>query len=170
MTPAPDNQTLFELAALVNTKAAARGVMVGTAESCTGGWIAKCLTDVPGSSASFAGGVVSYKNKVKRKVLGVSKADLKAHGAVSEAVARAMARGTVKALKADLSVAVTGVAGPGGGTVEKPVGMVCFGCHVEAVSTKTETVIFDGKSREDIRRQSIQHALTMLLNALETQV
>lgn len=105
----------------------AKGKTVATAESCTGGWIAKALTDVPGSSGCFGYGIVSYGNDAKEALLGVRAADLEREGAVSEAVVRAMARGVLTLSGADLAVAVSGIAGPDGGTPGKPVGTVWFG-------------------------------------------
>lgn len=105
----------------------AKGKTVATAESCTGGWIAKALTDVPGSSGCFGYGIVSYSNAAKEGLLGVAPAVLKRDGAVSEATVRAMARGVLELSGADLAVAVSGIAGPDGGTTDKPVGTVWFG-------------------------------------------
>ena len=103
-----------------------RGWMLATAESCTGGWIAKSMTDVPGSSAWFDRGFVTYTNEAKREMLGVSAESLNAYGAVSEQVARQMTAGALRASRADVVVAVTGVAGPSGGSPTKPVGTVWF--------------------------------------------
>lgn len=102
----------------------AKGLSLGVAESCTGGMIAARITDVPGSSAYFAGGMVAYDNRVKENVLAVPAGELEKYGAVSEAVARSMAAGVKKLLKTDIGLAVTGIAGPGGGTRDKPVGLV----------------------------------------------
>ena len=116
------DHALQELAATLGTRLAQLGLTVATAESCTGGWIAKTFTDVAGSSAWFNGGVVSYSNDAKGALLGVQKTTLKSHGAVSQAVVQQMAQGALKALDADCAVSVSGVAGPGGGSVAKPVG------------------------------------------------
>jgi nicotinamide-nucleotide amidase len=104
----------------------ASGKSVATAESCSGGWIAKALTDVPGSSGAFGFGIVSYSNEAKEAMLGVKSATLESDGAVSEAVVREMVQGVLKLSGADLAVAVSGVAGPGGGSADKPVGSVWF--------------------------------------------
>jgi len=159
---APDAAVLTRLAVEVAENLAARGETVATAESCTGGWVAKCLTDVPGSSAWFRGGVVAYSNAAKRSLLGVPAADIDASGAVSEAVARAMAAGALSALGADSSVAVTGVAGPDGGTADKPVGTVWFAWARRGGATRAECVRFDG-DRDAVRRAAVARALEGLL-------
>jgi PncC family amidohydrolase len=117
-----------------------RGVTLSAAESCTGGWFAKTVVDVPGASAVFAGGVVSYINAVKEEVLGVPAALLEAYTAVSSPVAAAMAEGVRQLMKTDLAISVTGLAGPGGGTAEIPVGRVYLGL---ATREETETVTLD---------------------------
>jgi PncC family amidohydrolase len=117
---------LDELAAALVVATEARGLTIAVAESCTGGLLGHSITNVPGSSRVFLGGVVAYADAVKQKLLGVPAADLAAHGAVSEPVALAMARGARLALGADLALSTTGVAGPGGGTQAKPVGLVYF--------------------------------------------
>jgi nicotinamide-nucleotide amidase len=145
---------------LVNELTAARK-SVATAESCSGGWVAKALTDIPGSSRAFAYGIVSYSNGAKESILGVQTDTLIEHGAVSEAVVREMAEGVLQLSGADFGVAVSGVAGPGGGSEEKPVGMVWFGwarrkkrgCDVFA-----ECRQFAG-DRNEVRRQSVLVAL-----------
>lgn len=121
------DDSLSEPAAGLVRALLAGGRTVATAESCTGGWIAKALTDVPGSSGCFGYGIVSYSNAAKTSVLGVPAGTLEREGAVSEATVRAMARGVLELSGADLAVAVSGVAGPDGGTPEKPVGTVWFG-------------------------------------------
>jgi nicotinamide-nucleotide amidase len=146
--------------------ARARGLTIGTAESCTGGLIAKRLTDVPGSSDVVVGGVVSYANSVKQAVLDVSGADIGAHGAVSAVVAEAMARGARHHLRADLTISVTGVAGPGGGTPEKPVGTVWFGL-ASADGTTSVMKKFPDFGRERIREMTAATALRLLLEHLE---
>ena len=138
----------------------ARGLTCATAESCTGGGVGSAITAVPGSSAVFLGGVISYANEVKRDVLGVSDRDLRTVGAVSSEVAAQMADGVRKLLKTDLAVSLTGIAGPGGGSDEKPVGLVWFGLSA-ASGTRTEKVIFSG-DRAHVRAQAVIHALGML--------
>ena len=133
-----------------------------TAESCTGGGVGYAITGVSGSSAVFWGGVISYDNSVKRDVLGVPENVLATKGAVSPECAAAMAEGARRLLKTDLAVALTGIAGPGGGTAEKPVGLVWFGLASPS-STATEMKIFPGE-REAVRTAAIEYALCLLLN------
>lgn len=132
-----------------------------TAESCTGGWIAKCITDIAGSSAWLERGFVTYSNEAKQEMLGVGADTLARHGAVSEPVVREMATGALARSRATLAVAVSGIAGPGGGTAAKPVGTVCFG-WVQAGRANAETRLFHG-DREQVRRQSVEHALRLLI-------
>ena len=134
-----------------------------TAESCTGGGVGYTITAVSGASAVFWGGVISYDNSVKRDVLGVPKEVLATKGAVSPECAAAMAEGARRLLKTDLAVSLTGIAGPGGGTDEKPVGLVWFGLASKS-STTTEKMIFSG-DRERVRASAIEHALRLLLAA-----
>jgi nicotinamide-nucleotide amidase len=146
----------------------AKGKTVATAESCTGGWIAKALTDVPGSSGCFGYGVVSYSNDAKEALLGVSDAILRRDGAVSEATVRAMARGVLRLSGADLAVAVSGVAGPDGGTPEKPVGTVWFGFarrRGDEVDDDARHAHFDG-DRAAVRARSVVEALQGLRDRL----
>jgi len=138
----------------------ANGLTCATAESCTGGGIGSAITAVPGSSAVFAGGVISYSNDVKRDVLGVSAADLERVGAVSSEVAAEMASGVRRLLNTDLAVSVTGIAGPDGGSDEKPVGLVWFGL-ASPNGVRTEKAIFRG-DRALVREQAVTHALGML--------
>jgi nicotinamide-nucleotide amidase len=138
---------------------------VATAESCTGGWIAKVITDLPGSSDWFGYGVVSYSNAAKQELLGVPAGLLIEHGAVSEAVVIAMAEGILRRSDADLAVAVSGVAGPSGGSADKPVGLVWFAWAVmdgQGLRVKAERRQFEG-DREAIRRQTVALALDGLL-------
>ena len=138
-----------------------RGRTVATAESCTGGWIAKSLTDVPGSSACFGYGIVSYSNDAKTKLLGVSRETLETHGAVSEATVREMAAGALAVSGADVAVAVSGVAGPGGGSEDKPVGTVWFAWAMRAAD-RVETDAERHRLRGDrlaVRRQTVTLAL-----------
>lgn len=138
----------------------ARGLTCATAESCTGGGVGNAITAVPGASAVFAGGVISYSNLVKQSVLGVSKADLDRVGAVSPEVAAQMAIGARNLLKTDIAVSLTGIAGPDGGSAEKPVGLVWFGLATKD-GVRTEKAIFKGE-REAVRAQAVAHALKMV--------
>jgi nicotinamide-nucleotide amidase len=142
----------------------ATGYRVTAAESCTGGWIAKALTDVAGSSAWFERGYVTYSNDAKREMLAVPAATLAVHGAVSDAVVRAMAAGARAAAQADCAIAVSGVAGPGGGTPTKPVGTVWFAWETPA-GVWTRHAVFDG-DRENVRRQAVAMALDGLCEGL----
>ena len=141
-----------------------RHLRLVTAESCTGGWVAQALTSIAGSSDWFERGYVTYSNAAKREALGVSKATLLRHGAVSEATARAMARGALRKSRADLALAITGVAGPGGGSPGKPVGTVCF-AWAQGRRIRSETRRFRG-GRGRVRRQSVIHALRGVLKWL----
>ena len=138
----------------------AQGLTCATAESCTGGGVGSAITAVPGSSAVFAGGVISYSNDVKRDVLGVSADILQNVGAVSSETAAQMAEGARRLLKTDLAVSLTGIAGPDGGSEEKPVGLVWFGLATTD-GVRTEKCIFRG-DRAKVREQAITHALGML--------
>lgn len=141
-----------------------RGWMLATAESCTGGMIAARCTDLAGSSQWFERGFVSYSNDAKSELLGVPHELIVQHGAVSEAVARAMASGAVQHARAQVSVAVTGIAGPAGGSPDKPVGTVWFGWSVDGV-VSTERCVFGG-DRAAVREATVQHALQGLLKRL----
>jgi nicotinamide-nucleotide amidase len=142
----------------------ARGWMLATAESCTGGLIAAACTDLSGSSTWFERGFVTYSNEAKSELLGVDAALIAQHGAVSEVVARAMAFGAVRHSRARVSVAVTGVAGPTGGSRDKPVGTVWFGFQVDGILS-SETRRFPG-DRAAVRAATVQHALARLLALL----
>jgi nicotinamide-nucleotide amidase len=142
----------------------ARGLTMATAESCTGGLIAGACTDLSGSSNWFERGFVTYSNAAKTELLGIDAALIAAEGAVSEPVARAMAEGAVARSQAQVAVAVTGVAGPTGGSAEKPVGTVWFGWSV-AGRVRTERRRFDG-DRAAVRAATVQHALQTLLTLL----
>jgi nicotinamide-nucleotide amidase len=139
----------------------ARSWMLATAESCTGGMIAAACTDLAGSSAWFERGFVTYSNQAKIDSLGVDPALIARHGAVSDVVARAMAFGAVRHSRAQVGVAVTGVAGPSGGSADKPVGMVCFGFQVDG-RLANETRNFQGE-RAAVRAATVQHALARLV-------
>lgn len=134
------------------------GLSLTTAESCTGGGLAEVLTAIPGSSLWFERGFVSYSNLAKREMLGVKTETLARHGAVSEPVARAMAEGALTHSHADLAVAITGIAGPGGGTQDKPVGTVCFAWARRKVETRSVTLRFPG-DRAAVRGQSVAAAI-----------
>lgn len=145
--------------------AKAAGLKIATAESCTGGMVAAALTDVAGSSAVVECGFVTYSNDAKNNLLGVSKDTLASFGAVSENVAREMADGALRNSLADVSVSITGIAGPGGSEF-KPEGRVCFGVARKGRSTRTETIEFGAPGRADVRRKSKDHALALLFQAI----
>lgn len=150
------------------TELVAAGKTVACAESCTGGWIAKSLTDVAGSSGCFAYGIVSYSNGAKESLLGVSPATLSGNGAVSEAVVREMAEGVLKLSGADFSVAVSGIAGPDGGSDEKPLGTVWFAWSRRDggdIATEAELRRFDG-DRAAVRTSSVAFAMQRLREQL----
>ena len=156
-----ENPAIHALATSLVEELCVAGKIVCTAESCTGGWIAKALTDVAGSSAVFGYGIVSYSNGAKESMLGVHNLTLEEHGAVSEAVVREMAEGALAISGADIAVAVSGVAGPEGGTDEKPVGTVWFAWSVRdptGAETRTELKHFDG-NRDSVRKLTVVHAL-----------
>ena len=157
-----DDSALFRAARGAVARCRSRGYTLVTAESCTGGWIAKCLTDIAGSSDWYRGGVVSYSNGLKTQLLGVEPHLLNTHGAVSEAVARAMAKGALEHLGGDYAVAVTGIAGPAGGTPEKPVGTVWIAWADCSDGTFVQLFQFPG-DREAVRRATVLHALQGLL-------
>ena len=146
--------------------ARAQGVMIATAESCTGGLLAGALTDIPGSSDVFERGFVTYTNRAKIEMLGVSEATLDAQGAVSEDVAREMAAGALSHAPVDLTVSITGIAGPGGSEF-KPEGRVCFGI-ADKKGIVSETVEFGALGRATVRAAARDHALTLLLKRLQT--
>ncbi len=156
---------LYRLAETVGGALKARGLMLATAESCTGGWVAEAITMVPGSSDWFERGFVTYTYISKREMLGVKEDTLGKHGAVSEQTVREMATGTLARSHAQVAVAVSGVAGPTGGTPDKPVGMVCFAWSTQDGATRCETRHFAG-DREAVRRQSVEHALKGILALL----
>jgi nicotinamide-nucleotide amidase len=156
------------LAALVKALArelGERGWKLATAESCTGGWIAKCCTDQAGSSAWFESGIVSYSNRAKRHLLGVEASVLEAAGAVSRSVALQMVEGARRRADVDAALAVTGIAGPDGGSPDKPVGTVWFAWSVGSSPAEADQALFSG-DREAVRRQTVAHALQGLLDRL----
>lgn len=138
------------------------GLTIATAESCTGGWIAKALVDIPGASLCLGYGIVSYSDEAKQKLLGVQAETLRAHGAVSEAVVREMVEGVRRLSGADVAVAVSGVAGPDGGTAEKPVGTVWIAWSVKGI-VEAELFHFTGADRVGVREQTVIAALSALL-------
>ena len=161
----PDDHELFALSERVGHKLLAAARRLATAESCTGGWVAKACTDIAGSSRWFECGFVTYANAAKVRDLGVSERTLEVHGAVSESTVREMAAGALRVSGADVAVAISGVAGPDGGTPGKPVGTVWFavasGEGAQAV-TAAELHLFEG-DREVVRRRSVQRALQLVL-------
>ena len=161
--PAP---VLYDLAERVGRALEARRFMLVTAESCTGGWIAEAVTMVPGSSAWFDRGFVTYTYISKREMLGVSVMTLERQGAVSERCVREMAEGALRESQAQVAVAVSGTAGPGGGTAEKPVGTVCFAWGLRDRTVWTEVKHLQG-DREAVRRQAVINALEGVLAIVE---
>ncbi|MBC8020096.1 MAG: CinA family protein [Methyloceanibacter sp.] len=160
-----DAQLLAQAAELLDA-CRDRNETVAAAESCTGGLIAATLTAIPGSSDVFERGFVTYSNSAKSELLGVPYWLIERHGAVSEDVARAMAGGALTHSHASLAVAVTGVAGPDGGTEEKPVGFVCFAAGRRDEPIRSACVLFGDPGRTEIRRLSVAHALHLLRSLL----
>ena len=158
----PDQRTLEILAMQAGESLLHQKQKIAVAESCTGGWVVQCLTAIAGSSTWFERGFVTYSNEAKQEMLGVSTATLQRHGAVSEEAAAEMAVGALLHSHADWALAITGIAGPSGGSPEKPVGTVCFGWVGKTAQTSTATCHFSGE-REDIRACAVAHALRGLL-------
>jgi len=154
-----------ELAEQVGRALKTAGVALVTAESCTGGWVAQAVTSVPGSSEWFERGFVTYTNAAKAEMLGVRRATLERHGAVSEETVREMALGALRHSRGTVAVAITGVAGPAGGTAAKPVGLVWF-AWARRGETRIESRHFSG-DRESVRRQSVERALRGVLELLQ---
>lgn len=154
-----------QLAERVLAEARKRGLKIATAESCTGGMVSAALTDIAGSSDVFERGFVTYSNEAKQAMLGVPAAMIAAHGAVSTETARAMAEGAIRNSRADIAVAITGVAGPGGGSAEKPVGLVCFAIARKDQETQHHRQLFKDTGRTAIRQEATKMALGMLLDA-----
>jgi nicotinamide-nucleotide amidase len=152
-----------DLARALLEACAADGIMITTAESCTGGMIAAALTDIAGSSIVVDRGFVTYSNEAKMEMLGVGRATLDAHGAVSAETAREMAAGALARSKATMAIAVTGIAGPGGGSEEKPVGLVWFGLASRGAEPYAEERRFEPKSRDHVRQQTVRTALELML-------
>jgi nicotinamide-nucleotide amidase len=153
---------LIERAAALIARYRAAGLMAATAESCTGGLIAGLLTEIPGSSNVLERGFVVYSNEAKQELLGVRAETLSKHGAVSEETARAMAEGALRASRAEVAVSVTGVAGPDGGTAEKPVGLVHFACARRGAPTVAREERFGDIGREAVRLASVRVGLDLL--------
>ena len=156
---------LNELAQQVGEQLLQQHKLLAVAESCTGGWVAKCLTDIAGSSQWFDRGFVSYSNAAKQAMLRVSGRTLETAGAVSEQIVREMAVGALENSAATVTLAISGIAGPGGAMPGKPVGTVCFAWAMSGCEVTAETRHFEG-DREAVRRQSVAHALQGLLNVL----
>lgn len=156
------DRELFELSARVGRALQENSLLLTTAESCTGGWIGEVVTMISGSSTWYDRGFITYTNAAKQQMLGVKAATLREHGAVSEATVCEMAAGALAASSAQIAVSVSGVAGPGGGTREKPVGTVCIGWARKGAEPYAETLLFAG-DREAVRRQSVIRALAGVL-------
>ena len=157
--------TIDKLCQELGQKLIGRGYCVTTAESCTGGGIAQAITDIAGSSQWFSHGFVTYSNQAKQQLLAVPESLFLEHGAVSQAVAEAMVEGAINTANADLGVAVSGVAGPGGGSQEKPVGTVWIAWKLKNNPVKSRCYLFSG-NRKNIRNQSVTESLTALIQAL----
>lgn len=154
----------MSLAADILSACRTKGWRIATAESCTGGMVAAALTDIPGSSDVFERGFITYTNTAKIEMLGVSPATLEAVGAVSQEVGLEMAQGALKHSDAELAVAITGIAGPGGSDF-KPEGRVCFAIAGKGAPSSAETVEFGALGRDKVRKAARNHALTLLLEA-----
>jgi nicotinamide-nucleotide amidase len=160
------NPELLKRAAALLDAYKARGWMIATAESCTGGLVAGLLTEIAGSSAVVERGFVTYSNEAKAELIGVPPELISKHGAVSEPVARAMAEGALTHSRAQVAVAITGVAGPGGGTAAKPVGLVHFGLAVKNRETFALERRFGDIGRAEVREKSVEEALALLEQAV----
>ncbi|MEX0603805.1 MAG: nicotinamide-nucleotide amidase [Marinobacter sp.] len=157
---------LAEAGARLTDSLERKGLMITTAESCTGGWVAKVLTDRSGSSAYVHSGIVTYSNDAKHELLGVSEQSLAQHGAVSESVVLEMVAGALAITGADVAVAISGIAGPKGGSSEKPVGTVWFAWGRSQKAAEAVVQVFEG-DREAVRRQAVLFALEGLQRFLE---
>jgi len=164
----PDDAELALLTERVVERLAERSLILSIAESCTGGWVSKLITDIVGSSAVLDRGFVTYSNQAKQDMLGVPPETLKAFGAVSEETARAMVLGALEHSNADEALAITGIAGPGGGTDSKPVGTVFIAWGGQLADPQVERLEFKG-DREAVRRQAVKSALQGLMHRMELQ-
>ncbi|OGT45068.1 MAG: hypothetical protein A3E82_00945 [Gammaproteobacteria bacterium RIFCSPHIGHO2_12_FULL_38_11] len=160
------NENVYALAKKLGDLCLEKKITLAVAESCTGGMLSACLTEVPGSSKWFQGGVVAYSNFLKENLLNVSAAVLKNHGAVSEETAKAMVKGVLEKTRATVALSITGVAGPGGGSKEKPVGTVCFAIATEAGLLESHTQHFLS-GREAIRHHSVVFAIMDLIRIIQ---
>lgn len=159
------DEALYRLAVEVGEALKARGLMLATAESCTGGWVGEAVTAVSGSSRWYERGFITYANEAKQEMLGVAAQTLQQYGAVSEPTVREMVAGALARSHAQVALAISGIAGPDGGSPEKPVGMVCLAWGVKGGAIVSETCRFDGDRRE-IRRQAVEAALRGVLGCL----
>jgi nicotinamide-nucleotide amidase len=157
------NEELQQLVGELGAKMLARGWMLTTAESCTGGWVGQLITTLPGSSQWYERGFITYSNAAKVEMLGVPEDTLATHGAVSEQTASAMAAGALAHSHAQAALAISGIAGPGGGTPQKPVGLVCYGWALEDGTLMSSTCRLDG-DREEIRSRAVAAALRGLID------
>lgn len=159
------DEELHQLAAALGDRLRARNWMLATAESCTGGWVGQLLTSLPGSSQWYERGFITYANAAKTEMLGVPEATLDTYGAVSEETAAAMAAGALAHSHAQATLAISGIAGPGGGTPQKPVGLVCYGWALEDGTVMSSTCRLDG-DRDEIRSRAVAAALRGLIELL----
>lgn len=159
-----DNK-INKILGIVKQEIISRRFRLASAESCTGGWVAKLVTDLPGSSEWFEGGVVSYSNAAKHSLLGVPVSTIEASGAVSEATVLAMTKGLLERTEADIAVSISGIAGPGGGSEEKPVGTVWIGCGLRGKAPVAQVYHFEG-DRNAVREQSVKAAFEGVLTLL----
>lgn len=159
------NEELQQLAGELGAKMLARGWMLTTAESCTGGWVGQLITTLPGSSQWYERGFITYSNAAKVEMLGVPEDTLATHGAVSEQTASAMAAGALAHSHAQAALAISGIAGPGGGTPQKPVGLVCYGWALADGTLMSSTCRLDG-DREEIRSRAVAAALRGLIDLI----
>ncbi|MDP2827414.1 MAG: nicotinamide-nucleotide amidase [Sulfuricellaceae bacterium] len=156
------DETLYQLAEETGLALKAKGWMLATAESCTGGWVGEAVTAISGSSAWYDRGFITYTNESKQEMLGVSSATLEQFGAVSEETVREMAAGALRHSRANISVAISGIAGPTGGSPGKPVGTVCLAWAVRDGTVESERCLFAG-DRQAVRRQAVERALRGVL-------